>query len=102
MLGSAQVAVECKGLKIVASGAGAAALACLNLLVALGARSQRPRLPRAVAMAADGLPAEIPRPSSPRPTDAEWSAVPREIRTFGEAPLDCEAKMVREWLRAYP
>jgi hypothetical protein len=68
-------------------------------LVALGARSRGAPNPRPVAMGADGLPAEIPKPGSPLPTAAEWDAAPRPIRTFGEAPLACDARMVREWLR---
>jgi len=47
----------------------------------------------------DGLPLEIPQPSSPPPTVAEWEAVPREITVRGSSALNCETKMVREWLR---
>ena len=47
----------------------------------------------------DGLPAEIPSPSSKPPTTAEWNAVPWEITVSRSTPLGCETKMVREWLR---
>ncbi len=78
-------------------------LAVLGLTIAglatLGARSRVRTGQRAVAMGADGLPAVIPPPGSPRPTDAEWAEVQRAIRTFGSPPLKCDPKMVREWLR---
>lgn len=51
------------------------------------------------AMANDGLPVEIPESHSAVPTVAEWNAVPREITVNRSTPLNCETKMVREWLR---
>jgi hypothetical protein len=74
------------------------ALAILAL-VGLASRTQGAHLARPTAYGADGLPADIPRPGSPAPTDAEWAAVTRPIRTTGEPPLACEAKMLREWVR---
>jgi hypothetical protein len=53
----------------------------------------------ATAYAADGLPAEIPQTHSGVPTVAEWNAVPREINVARSTPLNCETKMLREWLR---
>jgi len=50
-------------------------------------------------MANDGLPVEIPESRSAVPTIAEWNAVPREITVNRSTPLNCETKMVREWLR---
>lgn len=50
-------------------------------------------------MANDGLPAEIPEPGSKPPTVAEWNSVTREIRVKDSTPLNCETKMLREWLR---
>lgn len=47
----------------------------------------------------DGLPVDIPRPSSTPPTLNEWNAVPWEITVTGSSALNCETKMVREWLR---
>jgi hypothetical protein len=47
----------------------------------------------------DGLPADIPASRSAVPTLAEWSAVPREINCPRSTPLNCETKMLREWLR---
>lgn len=52
-----------------------------------------------VTYAADGLPEEIPPPGSSVPTLAEWSAVPREVTVRGSSRLNCETKIVREWLR---
>jgi hypothetical protein len=51
------------------------------------------------AMANDGLPVQIPEAHSAVPTIAEWNAVPREITVNRSTPLNCETKMVREWLR---
>jgi hypothetical protein len=50
-------------------------------------------------LAADGLPVDIPPPGSQPPTTAEWNAVPREIVVRGSSSLNCETKMLREWLR---
>lgn len=47
----------------------------------------------------DGLPVVIPSTRSKVPTIAEWNAVPREITVNRSTPLNCETKMVREWLR---
>lgn len=47
----------------------------------------------------DGLPTDIPASRSAVPTLAEWNAVPREINVGRSTPLNCETKMVREWLR---
>ncbi|MFO0592606.1 MAG: hypothetical protein U0441_33995 [Polyangiaceae bacterium] len=52
------------------------------------------------AYANDGLPAEIPPPGSQPPTVQEWNAVPREVTVRGSSKLNCETKMLREWLRA--
>jgi hypothetical protein len=52
------------------------------------------------AYANDGLPAEIPAPGSSPPSVAEWAAVPREVTVRGSTALNCETKMLREWLRA--
>lgn len=49
--------------------------------------------------APDGLPADIPATRSAVPTIAEWNAVPREISVARSTPLNCETKMLREWLR---
>lgn len=49
--------------------------------------------------APDGLPADIPASHSSVPTIAEWNAVPREISVARSTPLNCETKMLREWLR---
>lgn len=54
----------------------------------------------AVAYANDGLPAEIPPPGSQPPTVQEWNAVTREVTVRGSSKLNCETKMLREWLRA--
>jgi len=51
------------------------------------------------AYANDGLPAEIPAPGSSPPSMAEWNAVPREVTVRGSTALNCETKMLREWLR---
>lgn len=51
------------------------------------------------AMAADGLPVFIPPPGSAPPTVAEWAMVTREITVAGSSALNCETKMLREWLR---
>jgi hypothetical protein len=51
------------------------------------------------AMANDGLPVEIPPPGSKPPTVAEWNAVPREISVRHSTPLNCETRMLREWLK---
>ncbi len=56
--------------------------------------------PQPGAYANDGLPAEIPAPGSSPPSVAEWNAVPREITARGSTALNCETKMLREWLRA--
>lgn len=50
--------------------------------------------------AADGLPADIPAPGSPPPSVDEWNAVTREVTVKGSSKLNCETKMLREWLRA--
>jgi hypothetical protein len=50
-------------------------------------------------LAADGLPVEIPTPGSTPPSVAEWNAVTREITVRGSSRLNCETKMLREWLR---
>jgi hypothetical protein len=50
-------------------------------------------------LSADGLPVEIPAPGSPPPSVAEWNAVPREIVVAGSTRLNCETKMLREWLK---
>lgn len=52
-----------------------------------------------VRYAPDGLPEHIPSPGSGVPTLAEWSAVPRQVPVRGSSRLNCETKMVREWLR---
>lgn len=46
-----------------------------------------------------GLPVTIPEPGSKVPTLAEWNAVTREITVRGSSALNCETKMLREWLR---
>jgi hypothetical protein len=51
------------------------------------------------AYAADGLPVDIPASRSAVPTLSEWSSVPREISVARSTPLNCETKMLREWLR---
>jgi hypothetical protein len=51
------------------------------------------------AYAPDGLPVDIPASRSAVPTVAEWNAVPREINVARSTPLNCETKMLREWLR---
>jgi hypothetical protein len=50
-------------------------------------------------MAADGLPVVIPPAGSPPPTVAEWNSVVREVTVAGSTPLNCETKMMREWLK---
>jgi hypothetical protein len=50
-------------------------------------------------LAADGMPVEIPAPGSAPPSVAEWNAVTREITVRGSSRLNCETKMLREWLR---
>ncbi len=52
-----------------------------------------------LAQGNDGLPVVIPTTRSKVPTIAEWNAVPREITVNRSTPLNCETKMVREWLR---
>lgn len=47
----------------------------------------------------DGLPTDIPASRSAVPTLAEWNSVPREINVARSTPLNCETKMLREWLR---
>ncbi len=51
------------------------------------------------AMAADGLPVVIPPPGSPPPSTQEWDAVTKEVTVKGSSNLNCETKMLREWLR---
>jgi hypothetical protein len=51
------------------------------------------------AYAPDGLPADIPASRSKVPTIEEWNGVPREINCPRSTPLNCETKMLREWLR---
>lgn len=58
-----------------------------------------PTTTQAVRFASDGLPEEIPPPGSSVPTLAEWSAARREVTVRGSDRLNCETKMVREWLR---
>ena len=41
----------------------------------------------------------IPEPGSKVPTLDEWNAVTREITVRGSGALNCETKMLREWLR---
>ncbi len=50
-------------------------------------------------MGPDGLPVMIPTTRSKVPTLQEWNAVPREITVNRSTPLNCETRMVREWLR---
>jgi hypothetical protein len=47
----------------------------------------------------DGLPTDIPASHSAVPSVAEWNGVPREINVARSTPLNCETKMLREWLR---
>lgn len=65
--------------------------------VASDPTSQAPAAP--VPYAADGLPEVIPLPASSVPSVSEWSAVPREVIVAGSSRLNCETKMLREWLR---
>lgn len=51
------------------------------------------------SIGADGLPLDIPSPGSAAPSVAEWNAVTREISVANSTRLNCETKMVREWLR---
>jgi hypothetical protein len=51
------------------------------------------------ALGPDGLPVEIPPPGSKPPTPAEWGAVPREITVRHSTPLNCDTRMLREWLK---
>ncbi len=53
----------------------------------------------AYAQDKDGLPVVIPTTRSKVPGLPEWNAVPREITVNRSTPLNCETKMVREWLR---
>lgn len=55
--------------------------------------------PASGGYAPDGLPVDIPASRSAVPTVAEWDSVPREISVSRSTPLNCETKMLREWLR---
>lgn len=44
-------------------------------------------------------PAAAPGGRSPVPTTDEWNAVLKEVTVRGSSALNCETKMVREWLR---
>lgn len=104
---------DCKGDRVCASGE------CVDLPTKVGAEQpggqapspQPPAVqppaaqppaaqPLAAAYAVDGLPAEIPPPGSSPPTMDEWNSVPREVTVKGSSRLNCETKMLREWLRA--
>lgn len=89
--------------KLPSRAAPLATLALVGLalagLVAIASRTRGASVARPHTMGADGLPALIPPPGSPRPSEAEWAAVTREIRVDGVPPLPCESKMLREWLR---
>ncbi len=50
-------------------------------------------------LADDGLPEEIPRPSSKPPTTTEWAALPKECTVKGSSALKCSTWMYREWLK---
>jgi hypothetical protein len=50
-------------------------------------------------LAQDGLPVIIPSPGSSPPSVAEWNSVLREVTVSGSSALNCETKMMREWLR---
>jgi hypothetical protein len=50
-------------------------------------------------LAPDGMPAEIPAPGSSPPALQEWNAVTREVTVRGSSALNCQTKMIREWLK---
>lgn len=61
--------------------------------------TEQPAAPTGQVLAADGLPEEIPRPSSTPPTVEEWNALPKECTVKASSPLKCNTWMIREWLK---
>jgi hypothetical protein len=47
----------------------------------------------------DGLPQEIPPPGSQPPALSDWNAVTREVTVRHSSEINCQTKMIREWLK---
>ena len=101
---------DCKGDRVCASGAcadpaGGARVAADRPPAGQGATPVRATVHAPVAavdpsvLAADGLPVEIPAPGSPTPNLADWNAITREVTARGSSAVNCQTKMIREWLK---
>ncbi|MCC6527163.1 MAG: hypothetical protein IT373_31230 [Polyangiaceae bacterium] len=92
---------------LISSAGGMAGMVCKqaidskrDLIAQLGCATPGDTPPGLTATAAPPPPAATtPGGVSPAPTLAEWDAQTREVAVTNSSRLNCETKMVREWLR---